>query len=128
MLFLQFGRDLDRIKLGTKSFLRFRFDQGKKTNSRVFHFSALQAVAVPLLGKGLHYSFVNIDIFNIAGWIGIVATVFKIFITLFWFKEHNIDVKDSTGNISYPFPFHIMQYNIFSYSQIYKVGKNTSMA
>ncbi|XP_065069106.1 major facilitator superfamily domain-containing protein 8-like [Rhopilema esculentum] len=63
---------------------------------------ALQAVAVPLLGKGLHYSFVNIDIFNIAGWIGIVTAVFKIFILLIWFKEHNIDVKDSTGDLPKP--------------------------
>ncbi|XP_065069105.1 major facilitator superfamily domain-containing protein 8-like isoform X2 [Rhopilema esculentum] len=63
---------------------------------------ALQAVAVPLLGKGLHYSFVNIDIFNIAGWIGLVTTVFRIFITLIWFKEHNIDVKDSTGDLPKP--------------------------
>ena len=96
--------------------------RSKKTNSRVFHLTALQAVAVPLLGKGLHYSFVNIDIFNIAGWIGIVTTVFRIFITLTWFKEHNIDVKDSTGNISYPFAFDYMQCitNIFSNSQIYQ--------
>eukprot|EP00795_Rhopilema_esculentum_P004340 gene4340-20552_t len=64
--------------------------------------AALQAVAVPLLGKGLHYSFVNIDIFNIAGWIGLVTTVFRIFITLIWFKEHNIDVKDSTGDLPKP--------------------------
>ncbi|XP_065069101.1 major facilitator superfamily domain-containing protein 8-like isoform X1 [Rhopilema esculentum] len=63
---------------------------------------ALQAVAVPLLGKGLHYSFVNIDIFNIAGWIGIVMAVFRILITLIWFKEHNIDVKDSTGDLPKP--------------------------
>ncbi|XP_065069097.1 major facilitator superfamily domain-containing protein 8-like isoform X2 [Rhopilema esculentum] len=63
---------------------------------------ALQAVAVPLLGKGLHYSFVNIDIFNIAGWIGIVMAVFRIIITLIWFKEHNIDVKDNTGDLPKP--------------------------
>ncbi|XP_065053595.1 major facilitator superfamily domain-containing protein 8-like isoform X2 [Rhopilema esculentum] len=63
---------------------------------------AFQSAAVPLVGKGLHYFGLNIDIFNIPGWIGIVVEIINILLIFIWFKEYNIDVHDNRENLPKP--------------------------
>eukprot|EP00795_Rhopilema_esculentum_P013919 gene13919-4871_t len=63
---------------------------------------SFQSAAVPLVGKGLHYFGLNIDIFNIPGWIGIVVEIINILLIFIWFKEYNIDVHDNRENLPKP--------------------------
>ncbi|XP_065057232.1 major facilitator superfamily domain-containing protein 8-like isoform X2 [Rhopilema esculentum] len=66
--------------------------------------TALQSVAVPIIGEKGHSSLLNIDIYNVAGWIGIIIEIFILLLFLLFLKEYNIEINKSSKAGQLPKP------------------------